>query len=301
MTALWHTFAGAALLLTHMQLGFAVGALAVYLSAVWLAGARWCLILRALGATSGTWNAVMTSSAGVFVGNVTPMRTIGNDAVRIALIRTRSDASITTATASVVYDRVSEVPAVIVVFLLATPTFHPSLAIVFAIVLVCAALAFVPGVRRAITAKLAKWHEAIVGVPVGAGSVAAALACSLGVWLLDLTRFTLVAAAFGVFLTPSQVATVTAFRLLAGVVPLPGAGGAIEGSSIGLLVWFGYPAEMATAITAVERLILFGCGTMLGGLSLALLGGRRMLERRLQTSAVATTLLALVATASLGL
>lgn len=301
MSALWQTFSGAAALLTHVHPGFALAALVIYLSAAWLAGARWCLILRALGATCTTWNAVVTYSAGVFVGNVTPMRTIGNDAVRIALIRTRSDASVKAATASVVYDRVSELPAVVMVFLLAVPTLHPSMAAVAAASAVVALLAFVPVVRRAIARRLAAWHETIVGVPVGRGSVAAALACSVGVWILDVTRFTLVAAAFGVFLTPAQAATITASRLLAGLVPVPGGVGVIEGSAIGLLVWFGYPADTATAITAVERLILFGCGTALGGISLALLGGRRMLDKRLQTSAAATALLAFIAAGGLGL
>jgi uncharacterized membrane protein YbhN (UPF0104 family) len=201
----------------------------------------------------------------------------------------------------VVYDRVSELPAVVVVFLLAMPTLRPSPLVVAAVAAVAAVLAFVPIVRRAIAARLEKWHDGIVGVPVGRGSVAAALACSLGVWLLDVTRFTLAAAAFGVFLTPSQAATITASRLLAGLVPVPGGVGVIEGSAIGLLVWFGYPADTATAITAVERLILFGCGTALGGISLALLGGRRMLEKRLEGSAAATALLAFVAAARLGL
>ena len=301
MTALWHTFTGAAALLTHIRAGFAFAALIVFLSAAWLAGARWRLILGALGAACTTWDAVVTYSAGVFVGNVTPMRTIGNDAVRIALIRTRSDASIKAATASVVYDRLSELPAVGVVFLLALPAVHPSIAIISTTAIVLGVLAFVPTLRRAIAARVARWHKAIVGVPVSAASVATALACSLGVWLLDVLRFTLVAAAFGVFLTPSQAATVTASRLLAALVPLPGGAGVIEGSAIGLLVWFGYPADLATAITAVERLILFGIGTTLGGISLALLGGRRMLEKRLQTSAAASALLAFVAIGTLGL
>ncbi|HEX4348670.1 MAG TPA: flippase-like domain-containing protein, partial [Vicinamibacterales bacterium] len=183
MTAFWHTFAGAAALLTHIHPAFALAAFVVFLCGAWLAGARWCLILRALGATCTTWTAVVTYSAGVFVGNVTPMRTIGNDAARIALIRTRSDASLKAATASVVYDRVSELPAVAVVFLLAIPTLHPSLAIVFSVTAVLAVLALVPAVRRGLTKRVAAWHETIVGVPVGGGSVAAALACSVGVWL----------------------------------------------------------------------------------------------------------------------
>jgi hypothetical protein len=301
LTGLWHTFTSAAALFTHIHLGFALAALVIYLSSAYLAGARWALIIRALGATCTAWNAVVTYSAGVFVGNVTPMRTLGNDAVRIALIRMRSDASVKAATASVVYDRASELPAVGVILLIAMPTLHPSVLVIVAVALVLAVLGLVPSVRGAIAARITKWHDAIVGVPVSRGNVLAALACSMGVWLLDITRITLVAAAFGVFLTPSQAATLTAIRLVSGIAPIPGGVGVIEGTAIAGLVWFGLPVETATAITILERAILFGCGTAIGGVCLTLLGGRRVLEKRAQATAVAAAALAFIGVGGFGL
>jgi uncharacterized protein (TIRG00374 family) len=89
-----------------------------------------------------------------------------------------------------------------------------------------------------------------------------------------------VAAAFGVFLSPSQAATLTSIRLLSGLIPIPGGVGVVEGSAIAALVWFGIPVETATAITIIERAVLYGCGTLIGAVSLALLGGRRVLDRR---------------------
>jgi uncharacterized protein (TIRG00374 family) len=69
-------------------------------------------------------------------------------------------------------------------------------------------------------------------------------------------------------------------RLATGVVPLPGGVGVAEGGLIAGLVWFGIPIETATAVTVLERAILYGCGTCLGAASLVLLGGRRIVEKR---------------------
>ena len=287
MTAFWQTFTSAGALLAHLRVGFALAALGIFLASVVIVGIRWRLILRALGVTTTTWNAIVTYSAGVFVGNVTPARTLGNDASRIALIRLRTTASVKVATASVVYDRASEGPAVAAVALLAIPTIRPPFITLTIIVLVLAVLAFVPAVRRAISTRITRWHDAIVGVPVGRSSVVGVLGCSMVVWMQDVLRITLVAAAFGVFLTPSQAATLTSIRLLSALVPIPGGVGVVEGSAIAALVWFGVPLETATAITIVERAILYGCGTILGAACLALLGGRRALEKRAQSAAIA--------------
>jgi uncharacterized membrane protein YbhN (UPF0104 family) len=299
VTALWHTFTSAAALLTHIRAGYAAAALSMYLASCVVVGVRWRLILRALGATSTLWNAMITYSAGVFVGNVTPVRTIGNDAARIALIRMRTDASVKAATASVVYDRLSELPAVVVVSLVALPALHPSAGVVVTIAIVLGVLTFVPPIHRAIGARIAKWHDTIVGVPVGLGSVAAALGCSMIVWIQDVSRIWLVSAAFGVWLTPSQAAALTSFRLLSGLIPIPGGVGVAEGSAITGLLLFGVAPQTATAITIIERTILYGCGTALGGLSLMLLGGRRVLRKRTQITAIAVAAVALAGVARL--
>jgi uncharacterized membrane protein YbhN (UPF0104 family) len=288
VTAFWHTFTSAGALLAHLHVGFALAALGMFLASVGVVAVRWRLILGALGVTMTTWDSMVIYSAGVFVGNVTPARTLGNDAVRVTLIRMKTTASVKVATASVVYDRASEGPAVAAVALLSIPTIRPPFIVVSVIVLVLVVLAFVPAVRRAISNRIAKWHDAIVGIPVRRSSVVAVLGCSMVVWIQDVARITFVAAAFGVFLTPSQAATLTSIRLLSGLVPIPGGVGVTEGSAIAALVWFGTPLETATAITIVERAILYGCGTAIGAVCLALLGGRRVLEKRVRHAAMAS-------------
>jgi uncharacterized membrane protein YbhN (UPF0104 family) len=289
VTGLWNTLTAAATLLTQVRVGFVAGALAVYLISVVIVAFRWRLVLRALGSRPGMWDTLLTYSAGVFVGNVTPARTLGGDACRLALIRSRTEVSVKLATASILYDRASEVPAIAVLALLTLPTLRPSAPILGGIVLVAALLVIAGPLRRAVSARVALWHDALVGVHVGGGSVAAALGCSMLVWLQDIVRIMLVAAAFRVRLAPSQAATLTMLRILGGVVPVPGGIGVVEGGLIAGLVWFGIPAGTAAAITIVERAILYGCGTCIGALSLMVLGGRRVLDRRLQVAATTVT------------
>ncbi len=294
MTGLWNTLTTAAKLLTEVRAGFVVGALGVYLISIGIVAVRWRLILHALGVRVSVWDSFLTYSAGVFMGNVTPARSLGCDACRVGFIRTRTDASIKIATASVLYDRTSEAPAVAVVALLGLVALRPSVLIVIALVAVFAVLLFVGPVRRGIAAKLTHWHDTLVGVPVGRGTVVAALGCSSLIWIQDVTRITLVAAAFGVWLTPPQAAALSGFRLLSGLIPVPGGVGVVEGSYIGGLVLFGVPADMAAAITIVERAILFGVGTCIGAVSLALVGGRRVLGKRAQATAATVSMTVLI-------
>jgi len=282
VTELWHTLTSAARLLTHLHAVYALGALLVYLTSIVIVAFRWRLILRAFGVRTSVLNAGMIYSAGVFATNITPARTLGGDAVRIALTRLRTNAPLKAVTASVVYDRMSEVPALAVVALIAMPVLHPSVAVVGVIAIVLTVLAFVPTIRNATTARIARWHDTIVGVPVTKGSVAAALGCSLIAWLQDVTRIVLEAAAVGVRLSPAQAATLTWIRLLGGLVPVPGGAGVVEGGLIAGLVWFGVPADRAAAATVLERALMYGGGTCLGGLCLILLGGWRLLGGRAQ-------------------
>jgi glycosyltransferase 2 family protein len=293
VTGLWNTLTTAAKLLTEVRAGFVVGALGVYLISIGIVAVRWRFILRALGVRVSVWDSFLTYSAGVFMGNVTPARSLGCDACRVGFIRTRSDASIKIATASVLYDRISEAPAVTLVALLGLVALRPS-ALIAAIVAVFAVLLLAGPVRRGIAAKLTHWHDTLVGVPVGRGTVVAALGCSALIWIQDVTRITLVAAAFGVWLTPPQAAALSGFRLLSGLIPVPGGVGVVEGSYIGGLVLFGVPADMAAAITIVERAILFGVGTCIGAVSLTLVGGRRVLGKRAQAAAATVSLAVLV-------
>jgi uncharacterized membrane protein YbhN (UPF0104 family) len=280
VTGLWTTLTTAAKLVTHVRSGFVLAALAAFLAGVTTVAFRWRFLLAALGTPTSAWNTFLTYSAGVCVGNVNPARTVGGDAVRLALIRSRTNASMSVATASIVYDRLSEVPAITIVALLALANLRSSSTVVIA-VLAAAAMALAAGpVRRALFSRISRWHDTLVGIPLERSTIATIIGLSIVVWSFDLTRTTLVAAAFGVTLSPTKVATLAGFRLLSGLIPIPGGVGVVEGGLIGGLVLFGVSTETATAITIVERAVMYGCGTLLGAASLVLVGGLRMLRAR---------------------
>jgi len=282
VTGLWTTLTTAAKLVTHVRSGFVLAALAAFLAGVTTVAFRWRFLLAALGTRTSVWNTFLTYSAGVCVGNVNPARTVGGDAVRLALIRSRTNASMPVATASIVYDRLSEVPAITVLAILSLANLRSSAGVEVVIAVLgtaTAALAFGP-VRRAIVSRISRWHDTLVGIPLQRSTILTIIGLSMVVWSFDLTRTTLVAKAFGVTLTPSKVATLAGFRLLSGLIPIPGGVGVVEGGLIGGLVLFGISTETATAITIVERAVMYGCGTLIGGASLVLVGGLRMLRAR---------------------
>jgi uncharacterized membrane protein YbhN (UPF0104 family) len=93
MAGLWNTLVAAAKLLTEVRPGYVGAALGVYGLSLVLVAARWRNLLDALGCRAGIWETLLVDSASVSVGNLTPARTIGCDACRLALIRSRSGSS----------------------------------------------------------------------------------------------------------------------------------------------------------------------------------------------------------------
>jgi uncharacterized membrane protein YbhN (UPF0104 family) len=280
VTGLWTTLTTAAKLVTEVRSGFVLAALAAFLAGVTTVAFRWRFLLAALGTRTSVWNTFLTYSAGVAVGNVNPARTVGGDAVRLALIRSRTNASMSVATASIVYDRLSEVPAIVVLAILSLASFRSSAFVIIGVLAAAATALLIGPVRRAIVSRISRWHHTLVGIPLQRSTIVTIIGLSIVVWSFDLTRTTLVAAAFGVHLNPSQVATLAGFRLLGGLVPIPGGVGVVEGSLIGGLVLFGISTETAAAITIVERAVMYGCGTLIGATALLLVGGLRMLRAR---------------------
>lgn len=279
MKGFWTTLTAAAKLVTEARGSFIAVAFAIFLAGFVFVAFRWRLILRALGCPATVWDTLLTYSAGICIGNITPARILGADAFRIAVIRARTDAEVKVAAASVLYDRGTEVPPIAILALLTLSRFRAYVWVVGAIAAVLAAVILVGPIRRAVMSRVASWQETLVGVEVHRGSVAAAVGLSMLLYLQDVCRMLLIAAAFNVWLTPTQAATMSVLRLVGGAAPVPGGLGVVEGSQMGGLVLFGISTETAAAITLVERAILYGCGTALGAVSLMLLGGRRLLSQ----------------------
>jgi uncharacterized membrane protein YbhN (UPF0104 family) len=281
MKELWSTITAATAVLGHAKVGFVAAAVAIDTASLVLMAFRWRILLRSFGSGASLWEALLAYSAGVCVCNITPARTVGGDACRAALIR-RPDGSppFKVIGASVFYDRMADVPGILLLAALALPLIRPrSLrwAWLAALVLVVAALVARPLYRR-ITSRFAQWHREVIGDLKGR-SVAGAVGCSLVIWLLDITRVILVGMALGVGLVPSQAATVSLLRLGSGAVPVPAGIGVVDGALVGGFMWVGQPAATAAAMAIVERVIVLGWSTTLGAVALLLLGGSRALKK----------------------
>jgi uncharacterized membrane protein YbhN (UPF0104 family) len=214
------------------------------------------------------------------VCNVTPARTLGGDACRAALIPRHGGSPPAKAiAASVVYDRASDMPGLLLLGLIALMALKPrSPHWIFVALLVLTAGWCARPMYRRVMSHLNRWHQWMIGGKMDA-SIAAAVGCSLAIWLLDIARVMLVGLAFDVRLFPSQAAAVSLIRLGSGLVPVPAGIGVVDGALVGGFIWLGLPAATALALAVIERAIVFGWSTVLGAAALLLLGGVRALKK----------------------
>jgi uncharacterized membrane protein YbhN (UPF0104 family) len=272
---------------------YIVCAVAVYLVSVLLTALRWQTMIagvrRAPRAPLGPLR--FGSLAAVFVNNVMPGPRVAGEACRVIVLQRLGLASLGQAATAAAYERLSELPAVALLAIAALEIVGHSIggrslsrAVPIAtLALVGVAVAWRPLARR--------WQElATRWTLLGAATVlpsafGAAAALSGTIWLLDVARIRIVAAAFGAPLGVAQTAALSAITIVAGWVPTVGGLGAVEGGLMAGLVGFGVPGAEAVAIVAVERAISFGVGTALGCASLWALGGRglwRAIRSRVQ-------------------
>jgi uncharacterized membrane protein YbhN (UPF0104 family) len=180
--------------------------------------------------------------------------------------------------ASVVYDRATDVPGLLLLGALALPTLKPKFPPwpFLALFAVAAALVARPLYHR-LAGRIGRWHQALVGREPGA-PIAAAVGCSLIIWTLDISRIMLIGRAFAVPFRPSQAAAISLLRLAGGLAPVPAGIGVVDGALVAGFMWLGSPATTATAMAVVERAIVYGWSTALGAVALLLLGGTRALK-----------------------
>jgi uncharacterized membrane protein YbhN (UPF0104 family) len=291
VSAFWSALASIGSVIGHAKIGFVLAAVAVDTGLMVLQSFRWRLLLRSLRSGATLWETFLAYAAGVCICNVTPARAVGGDAARAALIR-RPEGSppFSAVVASVVYDRVIETSGVLILAAIALPalTFWSPYRLLLTLLLAVAGVFAARPLLRRILLRFAARHQAIVGQDMRTAAIAAFL-CSLLAWLLDITRITLVGAAFDVHFTPSQAAAVALLRLAGGVAPVPGGIGVVDGALIAGFMWTGAPRDLAAALAIVERGIVYGWDTALGAVSLLLLGGVRALNNaRAKSTAVET-------------
>jgi uncharacterized membrane protein YbhN (UPF0104 family) len=110
--ATWHFVARSLERLSTARPGFAAAAWLLYVISLVIAGARWRGFLRALGGDVSVLRATLATLGGIAAGNLTP--TPGGEACRIGLVRLGGRATWQQATAAAVWDRLSELPPILV-------------------------------------------------------------------------------------------------------------------------------------------------------------------------------------------
>ena len=282
MHATWHFVARSLARLSTARPGYAAAALLLYVISLGIAGARWRGFLRALGGEVSVLRATLATLGGIAAGNLMP--TPGGEACRIGLVRLGGRATWQQATAAAVWDRLSELPpilvlggmAILAVRSLASAWRTPSVVLALGVA-AAAGIAGVAVVRlRRSEASLARWRARLALGRVSAGLFAAGVGYSSLLWLQDFLRLTCVTLAFDVRLSPTKIATLCVVAMLGGVLPGIAGLGPVEGGLVAGLVAFGVDLPTATAVTALERGISYGFSTAGGGVVIALLGGRSM-------------------------
>ena len=269
---------GVAAALAHARPLLVVAAVALHLVGLVITGERWRGVVAALGGRLTLARATLINLAGIFVRNATPTTGLGGDASRIALLRAEG-VGLPQATASFVYVRAAELPAIAAIVLLALPAVGAAIArsaraIELAAIVCAAAFACAFAARRRLAAQIAIARETMGRVAIGRGAFGVAVCYATIAQVETIVRQIVVAAACGLPIGFQQSATIAALGIAGGLVPTVGSVGAIDGAMIGGLMLSGATADTAVAITIVERAISFGLSTALGAGALALVGGR---------------------------
>jgi uncharacterized membrane protein YbhN (UPF0104 family) len=281
VSAVWSALAAIGAVIGHANIAWVTAAVAADTTMLFAQAFRWRLLLGSLRSSATLWDTLLAYSAGVFVGNVTPARAVGGDACRIALIpRPGGVPPVSAIGASVIYDRATDAAGIVFLALIGVPALRlesPFWLPLVVTLVVAGAFAARPLFRR-LAARVAARHPAVIGHDMRA-ALAGALACSPGIWLLDITRTIFVAAAFGVRLSPFQAAAVALLRIGSAGIPVPGGIGVVDGALMAGFMWLGLPRDTAVAMAIVERAIVYGWDTAMGAVSLLLVGGVRALRQ----------------------
>jgi glycosyltransferase 2 family protein len=289
----WQTIVESARRVGTAQPAYVAAALGLYIVSLFISGARWRGFIGSMGGNVGVLRASLAMLGGIAAGNLTPSSRIAGEVCRIALVQQSGRVTWKQATVAAIWDRLSEVPPILVLAVMSVLALR-RLGAAWKVIAVAAAIgaalvagAFAIGRLRRSPAQLSGWRDRLSLDRIHVGVFAAGVGYSSLLWLQDVLRLTCAALAFGVSLSPTQVAMLSVFTMLGGLVPSFGGLGPVEGSLMAGLVALGADVPTAAAVTAVERFVSYGFSTIAGSVVVALLGGRslwRAVRRRSATT-----------------
>jgi uncharacterized membrane protein YbhN (UPF0104 family) len=277
LPSIWRIVANSFDRLSTARPGYAAAAFLLYVVSLFLAGARWRGFLRAQGGEVGVMRATLATLGGIAAGNLTPAP--GGEACRIALVRLGGRATWREATIAAAWDRLSELPPILVLTLMSLVAVRHlasgrsgliGIGVSVAIVIVVFALW---RLRRSGFLST-EWREQLARGRVRLPLFLAGVGYSSALWLQDFLRLSSVTLAFGVALSTTQIATLCVLAMLGGVVPGIAGLGPVEGGLVSGLIAIGVDLPTEAAVTALERAISYGFSTAAGAVVIAMLGGR---------------------------
>lgn len=276
MPSLWRIVADSFDRLSTARPSYAAAAFLLYVVSLFIAGARWRGFLRVLGGETTVWRATLATLGGIAAGNLTPSP--GGEACRIALVRLGGRATWREATIAAIWDRLSELPPILVLMLMSlvavrhVASGRSGLAAIGVSVAIVIAAFALWRMRRAGFASIG-WRERLALGRVRPPLFLAGVGYSSALWLQDFLRLSCVTLAFGVTLSTPQIATLCVLAMLGGAVPAVAGLGPVEGGLVAGLMAFGVDLPTAAAVTALERAISYGFSTSAGAIVIAMLGG----------------------------
>ena len=280
MQSIWHTIADSVHRLSTADPRYVLAALALYVVSLFIAGVRWRGFLHAMDGEVGVLRATLATLGGIAAGNLTPSP--GGETCRIALVRVGGRITWRQATIAAVWDRLSELPPIVVLSVMALVAVRHlasnwrTTSIVGGVTVALVLGGFAIARLRRSGIGLAGWRERLALDRVSRRVFATGVGYSTLLWLQDVLRLTCATLAFGVTLSPTRIATLSMLAMLGGLVPAIGGLGPVEGGLVAGLIAFGVDVPTAAAVTAVERAISYGFSTAAGALVIALIGGRSL-------------------------
>ncbi|ABM80939.1 lysylphosphatidylglycerol synthase transmembrane domain-containing protein [Hyperthermus butylicus] len=262
-----------------------------YIVSVLLYALRWSFILSRMGVRFPVKDSFLGYLMGFLVNNITPSMRAGGEVIRVTYAYLQTKAPIPTIVNSIVFERVVEaIPVAVIAVVALTGELAAGdlpLGIVFALILIVVGV-FV-GVKywdrilEYIADKFRAREKLQLGNSVGLSkllgdrvAVIVSALLSSGVWLLDVARFYFIAVAVGWDTSVYRIVLASVMYLVIGLVAFtPGGLGIVEGGLTAVFTALGAPASTALAIVMVERLISYVFASLLGGLAVAIGGGRQ--------------------------
>ncbi|WP_227738511.1 lysylphosphatidylglycerol synthase transmembrane domain-containing protein [Thermococcus paralvinellae] len=256
-------------------------ALALYYLSTIIYALRWKIILDSMGKNVPLIDLLKAILSSIFVNNVTPMSRGGGEILRVTWISKKYKIPLSLSTVSILYERIMEAfPVTILLFLGLTYfarhiIYFVSLAIFVVVLIWLNWEEFIKLSVKIIKVELTteelmniislKRKFSLNILVVGLSSV---------VWFLDMLRLKLIALAFGWNPSIGFLAIVSLANLIFGLMAFtPGGIGIVEGGLIGTLTYFGIPSTLAVSITLIERFISYVLSSIVGFITLIVLGG----------------------------